>query len=145
VRRSEQPWKLLSPIRAAERFRPLHKFRGVESVRSIETGLKRCRRSSIKLRNTVHMQQLSTCHSNDRFSQQPLTAFESCFDFPDQCSTHKRIQRPKLFCRTNRRQRFLRRLSSCHVTASAHRFSIVSATTNHILNLIPLSGPTQHF
>jgi hypothetical protein len=33
--------KLLSLIRAAERFRPLNKFTGVESVWKIETGLKR--------------------------------------------------------------------------------------------------------
>jgi hypothetical protein len=46
-----------------------------------------------KVRKTVHMQQLSTCHSNIQFSQQPLTAFESTFIFPDRCNSHKRMQR----------------------------------------------------
>jgi hypothetical protein len=114
VRRSEQPRKLSLPIQA---FWPLHKFGEVESVRKIETGLKRGQWLSRIMRNAMRMQQLSTCHSNNQFSQQPLTAFESGLNFPDQCNTHKCIQRPKTSCSTNWQRRFLRLLSSFHVTA----------------------------
>ncbi len=128
VRRIEPPRKSPSPIRAAERFRPLNKLMVVESVRKIKMRLKRGQWLSRKWRNTVHMQQLSTCHWNYQFSQQLLTVFESRFDFPDRLNTHEPIQRPKTFRRTNRRRRFLRRLSSCYVTASAQWFYTFSAT-----------------
>ncbi len=85
-----------------------------------------------KQKNTVHMQQLSTCHSNFQFSQQSLTAFESRFNFPDQCTTHKHMQRPETCYRTNWQRRFWR-LSCCHVTASAQRLSVFSATIDRIL------------
>jgi hypothetical protein len=65
-----------SPICAAEGFLPLHKFMGVELVWKIEMGLKRGQWLSRKWRNTVHMQQLSTCHCNYQFSQQLLTIFD---------------------------------------------------------------------
>ena len=53
--RGDLPWKSRWPIRAAECFRPLHKLKGVELVRKIETGLERGRWLSRKLRNTVLM------------------------------------------------------------------------------------------
>ena len=55
MRRGDPPRKSSSLIRAAECFRPLRKFKGVESVRKTETGLKRGQRLSRKLRNTVLM------------------------------------------------------------------------------------------
>ena len=120
MRRGDPPRKSSSPIRASECFRPLHKLIGVESVRKIETGLERGQWLSRKLRNTVLM--LSSCPAwpvccNYQFSQQPLTAFESRFDFPDRLDPHKRMQRPKTFRRANRRRRFPRRVSRGHPAA----------------------------
>ena len=55
MRRGDPPRKSSSPIRCAEYFRPLHKFKGVELVWKIETGLERGQRLPRKLRNTVLM------------------------------------------------------------------------------------------
>jgi hypothetical protein len=74
---AEPPWKAEN----AERSGPLHKFRGVVLFRKIQTGLERGRVLSRKQRNNVYMQQLSNCHSNNQFSEQPLTAFEYRFNF----------------------------------------------------------------
>jgi hypothetical protein len=88
------------PPAAVCRLWPLYKLRRVESVQKIKTGLKRGWWLPRKQKNTVHMQKLSTCDSNFQFSQQSLTAFESLFNFPNQCTTHKRMQRPETFYRT---------------------------------------------
>jgi hypothetical protein len=56
--------KLLTPIRAAEHFRPLSVIKGVPSVLKIEMGLKCGRCLPRKLRNTVLMQH----HDNSRAS-----------------------------------------------------------------------------
>jgi hypothetical protein len=73
---------------------------GCDQNRKIETGLERGRWLSRKLRNTELL--LSSCpawpvwspfvillheHSVSQFSQQPLTAFKTRFDFPDLCNT----------------------------------------------------------
>ena len=113
--RGEPPRKSSSPIRAAERFRPLHKLMGVESVRKIETGLECDQRLLRKLKNTVtgaHCAMLPYAHSISQFSRQPLTPFKPRFDFPDLCGPFQLMQRPRTFRRANRRRRFPRRLAS---------------------------------
>jgi hypothetical protein len=67
MRRSEQPRKLLLLISVEEYFWPLHKLRQVELVSKIKTGLERGQQLPRKLRNTVHMQQLSTCTKKFNF------------------------------------------------------------------------------
>ena len=145
--RGDRPWNSQWPICGAEYFRPLHKFIGVKSVRKIETGLERGQRLSRKLRNTVLTQQhstMSTCHSIFQFSQQPLIAFESRFDFLDRLDPYQLMQRPKIFRAANRRRRFPRRVSSCNPAAWTHCFSIFSATTDRIRVPFRFSWPNQH-
>ena len=105
ITRGDPPRKSSSPIRGAEYFRPLHKFKGVDSAQKVETGLECDQRLLRKLKNTVtgaHCAMLLCEHSVSQFSQQPLTAFESRFDFPDRINTVKHRQRPKTFSRANR-------------------------------------------
>jgi hypothetical protein len=142
--RGEPPKKLLWLIHVADFFLSLNKLRQVESVWKIKTGLERGQLLPRKLRNTVQMQQLSTCHSNFQFSQQLLTAFKSCSVFSDPLNLLKLMQRPKIFLSTNRQRRFSRQLSSCHGAASGQCFSVFSATTGSILDLIQLSRQKGH-
>jgi hypothetical protein len=51
--RGDPPRKSSSPIRAAEYFLPAHQFKGVKSVRKIETGLECDQRLLRKLKNAV--------------------------------------------------------------------------------------------
>jgi hypothetical protein len=74
--RGDPPQKLSSLIRAAERFRPLHKFMGVESVRKIITGLEYGQQLLRKMMITVTGAKLLHLHSVSPFSPQPLTPFE---------------------------------------------------------------------
>jgi hypothetical protein len=97
--RGEQPRKSSSsPIRGAERFRPLHKLRQVKSVRKIETGLERGQRLPRKLRNTVLLVDREKKWARNRrrlFARRNifgLCAFQSSFNFPDRCNSHKRMR-----------------------------------------------------
>jgi hypothetical protein len=71
-------------------------------------------------------------HSVSQFSRQPLTPFESSFDFPDRLNLPELMQRQKMFHRANRRRRFPRRLSSCHCAASGQCFLVFSAAIDSI-------------
>ena len=75
ITRGDPPRKSSSPIRGAEYFRPLHKFKGVESVRKIETGLERGQRLWRKLRNTVLMHSMRR-GDPPRKSSSPIRAAE---------------------------------------------------------------------
>jgi hypothetical protein len=121
----EPPRKSSSPIRAAEYFLPLHKLRQAnrnwtrmlsvvaEKIEFFCTGAK-----------LLHV------YSVSQFPRQPLTPFESRFDFPDQLNLPKLMQRPKMFRRTNLRRQFPRLLTSSHAPAGAQCFSVFSATAD---------------
>jgi hypothetical protein len=122
--RGEKPQKSPPLIRAAERFRPLHKFMGVELVQKIETGLEYGQQLLRILMITVTGAKLLHVHSVSPFCRQPLTPIEPPFDFQDQHNSHKLMQRPKTFRRANQRRRFLRLLNSSHAPAGAQCFSV---------------------
>jgi hypothetical protein len=88
-------------------FLAFHTFMAVASVWKIETGLEcgQWSRLLIKLKITVTGAKLRHVHSVSHYSLQPLTPFESSFDFPDQCNTFDHRQRPKMFSRANWQQR----------------------------------------
>ena len=72
---------------------------------------------------------LSSCPAwpvccNYQFSQQPLTAFESRFDFPDQLDTLKLMQKQKTFCHADWRRRFPRRVSPSQKVILLHEHSV---------------------
>jgi hypothetical protein len=69
-------------------------------------------------------------HCVSQFSRQPLTPFESRFDFSDLLNLPKLMQRPKRFRRANRQRRFSRQLTSSHAPAGARCFSVFSATAD---------------
>jgi hypothetical protein len=71
-------------------------------------------------------------YSVSEFSRQPLTPFESRFNFPDRLNLHKLMERPKMFRRANRRRRYPRRLSSI-------RTVFLSFLCNHRPHLSPVS------
>jgi hypothetical protein len=64
-------------------------------VRKIETGLECGQWLLRKWKFTVTGAKLLHVHSVSQFSRQPLTPFESRFDFPDRLNLPKLMQRPK--------------------------------------------------
>jgi hypothetical protein len=72
----------------------------------------------VKMIFTVIGAKLLHVHSVSPLSQQLLTPFESCFDFPDRPNTHKLMLRPILA------KNVLPRVSTTEISEEAHFFSL---------------------
>jgi hypothetical protein len=94
----ERQLTLRITVSYSRRGRPFHAFIGVWSVRNHKKGFKCDQRLPRILLNTVLILASSHAvaqHSLFHFSEQPLTAFGSRFNFPDRLNTFDHLQRPK--------------------------------------------------
>ena len=101
--------KSASLICAAECFRLLQVFKGIESVRNHETGFKGGQWLLRKLRievATAWSRSLSRRHSDSQLSRLKLTPFEPRFVIPDRFNILQHWRRPKTSRGAHTRQQF---------------------------------------
>jgi hypothetical protein len=96
----------------------------VALVWKIEMGLECGQWLLKKLKITVTGAKLLHAHSVSHFSRQPLTPFESPFNFLDRLNLQKLTKRQKTFRRANQQRRFPKWLTSSHTSAGVQYFLV---------------------